>query len=64
MDTDSPLLERTLVEPERGAMAELYTRYVPAGIRLAYLLTDGRCGLDLVRAAEDLRHARLLEDRS
>jgi RNA polymerase sigma-70 factor (sigma-E family) len=48
MDTDSPLLERTLVEPERGAMAELYTRYVPAGIRLAYLLTGDR------HQAEDL----------
>ncbi len=50
MDTDSPLLERTLVEPERGAMAELYTRYVPAGIRLAYLLTGDQ------HQAEDLAH--------
>ena len=47
---DSPLLERTLVEPERGAMAELYTRYVPAGIRLAYLLTGDQ------HQAEDLAH--------
>jgi RNA polymerase sigma-70 factor (sigma-E family) len=30
---------RTAVDPERGGMAELYTRYVPSGIRLAYLLS-------------------------
>jgi RNA polymerase sigma-70 factor (sigma-E family) len=39
-----------LVEPERGAMAELYSRYVPGGIRLAYLLTGDR------HQAEDLAH--------
>src|SRR4029077_400735 len=47
---NSALDERTLVEPDGSAMAELYTRYVPAGIRLAYLLTGDR------HQAEDLAH--------
>ncbi len=38
------------MEPEHGGMAELYVRYVPAGIRLAYLLTGDR------NQAEDLAH--------
>jgi RNA polymerase sigma-70 factor (sigma-E family) len=42
--------EGTLVEPDRGTMAELYARYVPSGIRLAYLLTGDRA------QAEDLAH--------
>lgn len=46
----STLVGRTLVEPDGGSMAELYTRYVPAGIRLAYLLTGDR------QQAEDLAH--------
>src|SRR4051794_2954796 len=46
----SALDERTLVEPDDGTMAELYTRYVPGGIRLAYLLTGDR------HQAEDLTH--------
>jgi len=51
MDADTSTLDgRTLVEPEHGPMAELYTRYVPAGIRLAYLLTGDR------HQAEDLAH--------
>ena len=43
-------MERTLVEPDRGTMAELYARHVPAGVRLAYLLTGDR------QQAEDLAH--------
>ena len=43
-------LETIVAEPEHGAMAELYTRYVPGGIRLAYLLTGDR------HQAEDLTH--------
>jgi hypothetical protein len=36
MDTTMPApAERTLVEPDRGAMAALYARYVPGGTRLA-----------------------------
>jgi RNA polymerase sigma-70 factor (sigma-E family) len=51
MATDSPTVDgRTLVEPDGGTMAELYTRYVPAGIRLGYLLTGDRA------QAEDLAH--------
>jgi RNA polymerase sigma-70 factor (sigma-E family) len=51
MDADTPTLDgRTFVEPDRGAMAELYTRYVAAGIRLAYLLTGDP------HQAEDLAH--------
>jgi len=51
MVAESPALdERTLVEPDDGTMAELYTRYVPGGIRLAYLLTGDR------HQAEDLAH--------
>ena len=38
------------MEPEHGGMAELYVRYVPAGIRLAYLLTGDQ------NQAEDLAH--------
>ena len=34
--------ESTQVESDRGAMAELYARYVPTGVRLAYLLTGDR----------------------
>ncbi|MFI5055554.1 MAG: sigma factor, partial [Actinomycetota bacterium] len=36
------------MDSDRGAMAELYARYVPAGVRLAYLLTGDR------HQAEDL----------
>src|SRR6476659_5081054 len=51
MAAETPTLDgRTLVEPDGSAMAELYTRYVPAGIRLAYLLTGDR------HQAEDLAH--------
>jgi RNA polymerase sigma-70 factor (sigma-E family) len=51
MVADSPTVEdRTVMEPDGGAMAELYTRFVPAGIRLAYLLTGDRT------QAEDLAH--------
>jgi RNA polymerase sigma-70 factor (sigma-E family) len=46
----APDMEATLVEPDRGTMAELYARYVPSGIRLAYLLTGDRM------QAEDLAH--------
>jgi len=43
METNTtPLTERPHVEPDRSAMAELYARYVPSGIRLAYLLTGDR----------------------
>jgi len=49
MDTNAtPVTERTHVEPDGGAMADLYARYVPAGVRLAYLLTGDR------HQAEDL----------
>jgi RNA polymerase sigma-70 factor (sigma-E family) len=49
MDTNAtPVTERTYVEPDGGAMADLYARYVPAGVRLAYLLTGDR------HQAEDL----------
>jgi RNA polymerase sigma-70 factor (sigma-E family) len=44
------MVEGTLVEPDGGTMAELYARHVPAGIRLAYLLTGDR------NQAEDLAH--------
>ena len=44
----TPVTERTDVEPDRGTMADLYARYVPAGVRLAYLLTGDR------HQAEDL----------
>src|SRR3954471_17596946 len=40
----------TIADPSRRGMAELYTRYVPAGIRLAYLLTGDR------ERAQDLAH--------
>jgi DNA-directed RNA polymerase specialized sigma24 family protein len=51
MAADAPTLDgRTLVEPDGSAMAELYTRYVPSGVRLAYLLTGDR------HQAEDLAH--------
>src|SRR5207247_2982938 len=40
----------TRSEPSPGTMAELYTRYVPAAIRLAYLLEGDR------NRAEDLAH--------
>jgi len=51
MATDSPTVDgRTVVEPDGSTMAELYTRYVPSGIRLAYLLTGDR------HQAEDLAH--------
>lgn len=51
MVADSPALdEGTLVGADGGTMAELYTRYVPAGVRLAYLLTGDRA------QAEDLAH--------
>lgn len=43
-------MEATLVEPDRGTMAELYARYVPSATRLAYLLTSDRS------QAEDLAH--------
>jgi len=42
--------EGTRTEPEPGSMAELYARYVPAGIRLAFLLTGDR------NRADDLAH--------
>ena len=49
METNTtPLTVRPHVEPDRSAMAELYARYVPSGIRLAYLLTGDR------HQAEDL----------
>ncbi len=38
------------MEPDRGSMAELYERYVPAGVRLAYLLTGD------AERAQDLAH--------
>ena len=51
MATDSPIVDgRTVVETDGGTMAELYERYVPRGIRLAYLLTGDRS------QAEDLAH--------
>jgi RNA polymerase sigma-70 factor (sigma-E family) len=43
-------MEGHYVEAESGAMAELYARHVPAGLRLAYLLTGDRA------QAEDLAH--------
>ena len=42
--------EGTRTEPEPGSMAELYARYVPGGIRLAFLLTGDR------NRADDLAH--------
>jgi RNA polymerase sigma-70 factor (sigma-E family) len=50
VDRGTSTMEGTRVEPEHGGMAELYVRYVPAGIRLAYLLTGDR------HEAEDLAH--------
>jgi RNA polymerase sigma-70 factor (sigma-E family) len=50
MNGRTTVMERTLVEPERGTMAELYARHVPSGIRLAYLLSGDR------QQAEDLAH--------
>jgi RNA polymerase sigma-70 factor (sigma-E family) len=50
MDGKTSTMEGTRVEPEHGGMAELYVRYVPAGIRLAYLLTGDQS------QAEDLAH--------
>jgi RNA polymerase sigma-70 factor (sigma-E family) len=44
------VVEETSAEPSQSAMAELYARYVPAGIRLAYLLTGDP------QRAEDLVH--------
>ena len=46
----TPMTDSTQAEPDRGTMADLYARYVPAGIRLAYLLTGDR------HQAEDLAH--------
>jgi RNA polymerase sigma-70 factor (sigma-E family) len=43
-------MDRSGTEPDRGTMAELYARHVPAGVRLAYLLTGDR------HQAEDLAH--------
>ena len=43
-------MEGARVDPERGPMAELYVRYMPAAIRLAYLLTGDR------QQGEDLAH--------
>jgi RNA polymerase sigma-70 factor (sigma-E family) len=43
-------MEGARVDPEGGAMAELYVRYMPAGIRLSYLLTGDH------QQAEDLAH--------
>ena len=42
--------EGTRTEPEPGSMAELYARYAPGGIRLAFLLTGDR------NRADDLAH--------
>src|ERR1043165_3862659 len=51
MGADTRTLDgRTRVGPEHGAMGELYERYVPAAVRLAYLLTGDR------HQAEDLAH--------
>ncbi|HTG46888.1 MAG TPA: SigE family RNA polymerase sigma factor [Actinomycetota bacterium] len=50
MNGKTSTVERTGVEHERGGMAELYVRYVPAGIRLAYLLTGDE------QQAQDLAH--------
>jgi RNA polymerase sigma-70 factor (sigma-E family) len=44
------VVDETRSEPGQGAMAELYARYVPAAIRLAYLLTGD------AHRAEDLAH--------
>ena len=44
------MAESAAIEPDRRALAELYTRHVPAAIRLAYLLTGERA------QAEDLAH--------
>lgn len=59
METNAtPLTERTHVEPDRSAMAELYARYVPAGIRLAYLMTGNRHQAeDLAQEASIRSHA-------
>jgi len=43
-------MQEERVEPERGVMADLYVRYVPAATRLAYLLTGDPS------QAEDLAH--------
>jgi RNA polymerase sigma-70 factor (sigma-E family) len=49
METNAtPVTERTHVEPDRSTMADLYARYVPTGVRLAYLMTGDR------HQAEDL----------
>jgi len=44
------MTEAIVAEPGTSAMADLYTRHVPAAIRLAYLLTGDR------HQAEDLAH--------
>jgi RNA polymerase sigma-70 factor (sigma-E family) len=44
------MAERAASEPDPRALAELYTRHVPAAMRLAYLLTGDRV------QAEDLTH--------
>jgi RNA polymerase sigma-70 factor (sigma-E family) len=44
------VVEEPRAEPEPSSMAELYARHVPAGTRLAYLLTGDR------QRAEDLAH--------
>ncbi len=44
------MVTEATVEPDRSTMADLYARHVPAGIRLAYLLTGDR------HQAEDLAH--------
>jgi len=50
MDERTVLVEESMAEPEPSAMAELYGRYVPAGLRLAFLLTGDR------QRADDLAH--------
>jgi RNA polymerase sigma-70 factor (sigma-E family) len=50
MGERTALVRRSDAEPGSSSMADLYTRYVPAAIRLAYLLTGER------QHAEDLAH--------
>jgi RNA polymerase sigma-70 factor (sigma-E family) len=44
------VVDETSSEPGQGAMADLYARYVPAAVRLAFLLTGDP------QRAEDLAH--------
>lgn len=50
MDERAALVGKRAAEPEPSVMADLYARYVPAGLKLAYLLTGDQ------QHAHDLTH--------